>query len=147
MKPKRIRVIAICVIQSERGILVFEGFDSVKGTYYYRPLGGGVEPGETSEAAVRREILEEVGQELTDVRLLAVLENIFVLEGEPRHEIVFVYEGRFLDELASQRSEFNIEEPNGERLVATWRKLDSFDDQHRLVPRELMKLLREWNTR
>jgi 8-oxo-dGTP pyrophosphatase MutT (NUDIX family) len=64
LKPQRIRVIAICVIRSEKGILVFEGFDSVKGAFYYRPLGG-VEPGETSAAAVKREILEEIGQELT----------------------------------------------------------------------------------
>ncbi len=143
MKPKRIRVIAICAIRSEKGILVFEGFDSVKGTFFYRPLGGGVEPGETSEAAVIREILEEVGQELTALRLLDVIENIFVLEGEPRHEIVFVYEGRFRDELANQCDEFIVHEDDGHKSRATWRDLDSFDDQHRLVPGELMGLLRQ----
>lgn len=141
MKPTRIRVIAICAIWSEKRILVFEGFDSVKGTYYYRPLGGGVEPGEISEAAMKREILEEVGQELTAVRLLDVLENVFVLEGEPRHEIVFVYEGRFLDEFANQRDEFIVQEDAGHTSRATWRDLNSFDDQHRLVPKELIGLL------
>ncbi len=141
MKPKRIRVIAICVIRSERGVLVFEGFDSVKGAHYYRPLGGGVEPGETSAAAVKREILEEVGLELTALRLLDVLENVFVLEGEPRHEIVFVYEGRFHDERANQRDEFMVKEDGGHVSRATWRELHSFDEKHRLVPGELMGIL------
>jgi hypothetical protein len=70
-----------------------------------------------------------------------VLENIFVLEGEPRHEIVFVYEGRFLDELANQRDEFLVKEDGGHFSRATWRELHSFDEKHRLVPRELIGLL------
>ncbi|HEX9654436.1 MAG TPA: NUDIX domain-containing protein [bacterium] len=141
MKPKRIRVIAICAIRSGKGILVFEGFDSVKDTFFYRPLGGGVEPGETSEEAVTREILEEVGLELRAVRLLGVLENLFHLEGDPHHEIVFVYEGHFRDELANQRDEFIVKEDNGYTSRATWRDLSSFDDRHRLVPEELLGIL------
>ena len=142
MKPKHIRVIAICAIWSDRRILVFEGFDSVKGTFYYRPLGGGVEPGEISDEAVTREVLEEVGLEIKNVRLLGIMENLFDLKGEPFHEIVFVYEGTFLDELANQRDEFTVVEDNGETARATWRELDSFDDKHRLVPDGLLGFLR-----
>jgi 8-oxo-dGTP pyrophosphatase MutT (NUDIX family) len=141
MKPKCIRVIAICAIWSERGILVFEGFDSIKGTFYYRPLGGGVEPGETSEEAVAREIQEEVGLEITALRLLGVMENRFDLQGEPFHEVVFVYEGSFRDERARQRDEFTVEEDNGQTLRAVWRDLNSFDNNHRLVPEGLSALL------
>ena len=47
-KPPFIRVIAICVFRIAERILVFEAFDSVKETPFYRPLGGGVEPGETT---------------------------------------------------------------------------------------------------
>ncbi|MBI4662213.1 MAG: NUDIX domain-containing protein [Verrucomicrobia bacterium] len=142
MKPRRIRVISICVIWSEKRILVFEGFDSIKGGFYYRPLGGEVEPGETSQEAVAREILEEVGLELGAVRLLGVLENVFHLEGEPFHEVVFVYQGSFKDVLAGRRDEFTVEEDNGQRLRAVWREPDSFDEKHRLVPEGLLALLR-----
>ena len=141
MKPRRIRVIAICAIWSRGRILVFEGFDSVKNTHYYRPLGGGVEPGETSEEAATREVQEEVGLEIANLRLLGVLENLFRLEGEPFHEVVFVYEGRFRDELANQRDEFRVEEDNGQTMRAVWRDLNSFDESHRLVPEGLSALL------
>lgn len=143
MKPKQIRVIAICVIWVESRILVLEGFDSVKNTFYYRPLGGGVEPGETSHDAVAREIQEEIGLKVTDLRLLGVLENLFQLEGEPFHEVVFVHEGRFQDESANLRTEFTVTEDNGTRMRAVWRDPASFDQQHRLVPEGLITLLHQ----
>jgi 8-oxo-dGTP pyrophosphatase MutT (NUDIX family) len=40
--------------------LVAHGHDSVKSEDFYRPLGGGIEFGELSEAALRREIKEEL---------------------------------------------------------------------------------------
>ena len=141
MKPDSIRVIAICVFRVDDRILVFEAFDSVKGTPFYRPLGGGVEPGETTLETVRREINEEVGLEVTDLRLLGTLENLFTCEGRPGHEIVFVYDGRFADESAYQRSVLTVTEDNGETLTARWRALDSFDEYHRLVPEALLPLL------
>jgi uncharacterized protein (DUF952 family)/8-oxo-dGTP pyrophosphatase MutT (NUDIX family) len=143
VKPKRIRVIAICAVRSRGRILVFEGFDSVKGTHYYRPLGGGLDPGETSEAAARREVREEIGLDVTDLHLLGVLENVFHLDGEPFHEIVFVYDGRFQDEQAETREEFTVEEDNGTRMRAMWREPDSFDANHRLVPEGVLALLRQ----
>ena len=47
----------------------------------WRPLGGGVEFGERAAEAVGREFVEEIGQALVDVRLLCVLENLFVYDG------------------------------------------------------------------
>ena len=44
-KAPFIRVIAICLFRHDDRILVFEGFDEVKGTHFYRPLGGGVDVG------------------------------------------------------------------------------------------------------
>jgi uncharacterized protein (DUF952 family)/8-oxo-dGTP pyrophosphatase MutT (NUDIX family) len=142
MNPNRIRVISICAIWSQGGrILVFEAFDSVKGTFYYRPLGGGIEPGETSEATAVREVREEIGLDITDLSLLGVLENVFQLQGAPFHEIVFVYEGRFRDESVENREEFIVEEDNGDRLRGVWRELNSFDANRRLVPEGLLALL------
>ncbi len=142
MTPHRIRVIALCVFQRDGRVLVFEGYDSVKGTYFYRPLGGGVEAGETSHAAGAREIKEELGLHVVDLKFLGVLENIFTLDGAPKHEIVFVYDGRFADETVYAREALHGQEANGAPLRASWRALDSFDEQHRLVPEGLRELLR-----
>jgi len=78
MDTTRIRPIAVCLFRHENRILVSEGFDTVKQDYYYRPLGGGIEYGEPSREAVAREIREELGAEIENIRLLDVLENIFV---------------------------------------------------------------------
>jgi len=141
MKSEHIRVIAICLFRINGNILVFEGFDSVKETYFYRPLGGEVDPGETTEEAIVREIHEELGQKIVDIRLLGVLENLFVLEGAPGHEIVFVYDGRFADESVYRKTSLTVQEDNGDVLEATWRSLDSFDNFRRLVPESLRSLL------
>lgn len=140
-KAERIRVIAICVFRHEGSILVFEAFDAVKRLPYYRPLGGGVEPGETSQAAVAREIQEELGPEVTDLRLLGVLENRFVCDGESGHEIVFVYDGRFSDESAYRMETLSMHESDGKVLPVRWRRRDWFDDYHRLVPERLGAML------
>jgi len=143
MKSEYIRVIAICLFQIDGNILVFEGFDSVKETYFYRPLGGGVHPGETTEEAIVREIHEELDQEIVDIHLLGVLENLFILEGAPGHEIVFVYDGRFADESVYKKTSLTVQEDNGDVLEATWRSLDSFDNFRRLVPESLPSLLQK----
>jgi len=141
MTAKYIRVIAICVFQHGDKILVFEHFDKSRGTPFYRPLGGGLEFGETTEQALKREIKEEIDQEITDLKLLTVLENIFTLEGETGHEIVYVYDAHFTDKAAYQREVFTVHEET-ETLKATWRSLDSFNDYHRLVPEALVTLLK-----
>jgi ADP-ribose pyrophosphatase YjhB (NUDIX family) len=143
---KPIRVIALCVLQRAGSILVFEGFDSIKERPFYRPLGGGVERGETSQQACIREIREEIGAQVTDLKLLGVLESIFTLEGESGHEVVFVYEGRFADAAAYALDEFTVTEDNGQVLRARWRPLSFFDDYHRLVPEQLKQLLSNLGT-
>ena len=52
----QIRPIAICVFHNSNRILVFEGQDPVKGETFYRPLGGGIEFGESSEATIRQRV-------------------------------------------------------------------------------------------
>ena len=62
MKKQKIRVIAVSVFQNAGRILVFKGHDPVKGETFYRPLGGAIEFGETSQQALVREIREELGE-------------------------------------------------------------------------------------
>jgi ADP-ribose pyrophosphatase YjhB (NUDIX family) len=51
------------------------------GGLFHRPLGGHVEFGEYAADTVRREFVEEISQELAEVRLAGVLENIFTWGG------------------------------------------------------------------
>jgi len=88
----RIRALAICIFRQDDAILVIEAFDSVKREVFYRPLGGGIEFGEASAAAVARELREEVGAEVCELRYLGTLENLFMYGGAHGHEIVQVHE-------------------------------------------------------
>jgi 8-oxo-dGTP pyrophosphatase MutT (NUDIX family) len=78
-------------------LLVYEGYDSVKDERFYRPLGGGIEFGELGAEAVAREVREELGATVSDVRFLGVLESVFTYAGEPGHELVLMYEVALAD--------------------------------------------------
>lgn len=86
-----IRNIAVGLPTRDGHILVLDGEDPVKGEVFHRAIGGGIEFGETAEAALRREFMEELGVSLGTVRLLGVIENIFEYEGNPGHEISHVF--------------------------------------------------------
>lgn len=61
-QKQRIRVIVLGLIKSETQILVSAGYDSLKQKTLaiYRALGGGVDFGESSQAALQREFQEEI---------------------------------------------------------------------------------------
>jgi 8-oxo-dGTP pyrophosphatase MutT (NUDIX family) len=138
--PARIRVIAICLVRRGESILVFEGFDANDGGHYYRPLGGGVEPGERAAGAVARELREELGCGVRDLRQRGVIENIFTLDGVPKHEIVFVFEGELTDPSIYAREVIETCEHDGSTLRVVWRSIASFDAEHRLVPDGLIDI-------
>lgn len=135
-----IRVVSLCVFRDGDRFLVVEAPDVVVGDRFARSIGGGVEFGETSAQAIRREVREELGLELSDLRLLGVLENLFVYNGKPGHEVVFVYDARFVDPEVYLRDELPIKEP-GWASPAVWRKLEDFGPGYRLVPAGLAELL------
>ncbi len=87
---------AMAVVRRPRdgALLVSEHVDS-RDPPFQRPLGGHVEFGEYALDTVRREFAEEIGQELTGVRLLGVLENIFGWRGGTEHEVVFIFTAAF----------------------------------------------------
>lgn len=61
----------------------------------YSLPGGRVQFGETSEKAIQRELLEEVGYFLETPQLMAVIENFFPSDGALFHELLFVYTGDY----------------------------------------------------
>ncbi|MCC6500778.1 MAG: NUDIX domain-containing protein [Anaerolineales bacterium] len=138
----RIRPIALCVFKNDNRILVFEGFDSVKNGAYYRPLGGGIEFGESGEVAVRREIMEELDSEIEGLRHLGYLENIFVHNGQMGHEIVMVYDGTLSESTLYEQAEMEVIEANGERIRVVWKSLDEFGEGRSILyPGGLLELL------
>ena len=143
MDTTRIRPIAICIFRHENRILVSEGFDTITQDYYYRPLGGGIEYGESSRDAVLREIREELGVEAKNLKLLGVLENIFVYEGRQGHEIVFVFDAEFVDKSLYDLDEIDgFEHEANISFKAKWFSLDPAKrNKGRLVPEELMEML------
>ena len=64
----RIRPLAICLFRHNERILVAEAYDPVKKEAFYRPLGGGIEFGEHSEQTIQRELLEEIGAEVCELK-------------------------------------------------------------------------------
>jgi 8-oxo-dGTP pyrophosphatase MutT (NUDIX family) len=143
MKKNRIRPLAICVFLNNNRILVAEGYDPIKQQTFYRPLGGGIEFGEASADTVRRELKEELNVEVGELRYLGTLENIFVFNGTPGHEIVMVYDGALVDSgLYEQAVIVGIEAEINESFNAVWKSLDEFGEgKSILYPTGLLELL------
>jgi len=140
----QIRPLSICVFRNKDRILVFEGYDPIKKQSFYRPLGGGIEFGEYGEEAVRREIMEELHTEIEDLSYLGMLENVFVFNGTPVHEIVMMYDGALINSGLYDQSVISVIEANGEDIRAMWKNLDEFDvGKSILYPVGLLEMLRK----
>jgi len=96
---------------------------------YHRLIGGSVELGETHIDAVRREVREELSAAIHDLSYLGLVENIFRIDGEVGHEIVFVYTGRLDPEPAAEGA--TLTESDGAVVPVVWRR---FDDDAEALP-------------
>lgn len=138
-----IRPIAICVFRHNGRILAGEHYDPVKQETFYRPIGGGIKFGEHSRDTIVREVREELGASVANLRLLATLENFFVFSGQAGHEIVQVYDGEFGDKTLYQPPTLTGTEENGALFTAVWKPLADFlgDNAPPLYPDGLLDLL------
>ncbi|MFC7487717.1 NUDIX hydrolase [Knoellia sp. CPCC 206453] len=109
---------------------------------YHRLVGGGVEFGETSLEAVVREVREELGATLIDPSLLGVLENHFELDGDPGHEVVFVYCGR-LDPADRVPPQGGMFADNDQPMPVEWRPIDDASVRIPLYPSGAGALVRQ----
>jgi 8-oxo-dGTP pyrophosphatase MutT (NUDIX family) len=140
----QIRPIAICVFLMNNKILVAEGYDPIKDEHFYRPLGGGIEFGESSQKTICRELMEELNLEVDadSLRYLGALENIFMFNGAPGHEIVLIYDGRLKESGIYEQTVIFGKEANGEDIRAVWKDLDEFrEGKSRLYPTGLFEML------
>lgn len=143
MKKNKIRPLAICVFRHEGRILVAESYDEVKRQTFYRPLGGGIEFGEHSADTIRRELMEEIGAEVGELWYLGTLENIFVFNGQPGHEIVQVYDGVLKKPGMYEQAVIVGEEAEiGQVFRAIWKSIAEFGEgKSILYPTGLLELL------
>ncbi len=82
-------VIARVLVRKDEKILLCK---SVTRDYYFFP-GGHVELGEISEEAAIREMKEERGSVLKNLKFIGLIENIYPEKGKAKYEINIVFEG------------------------------------------------------
>lgn len=117
-----IRVAAL--IKTKNGFL----FEKSNKGYIYA-VGGKVKLNETSEEALQREVVEELGMRFERFALCSVIENFFTKGTEKVHEICFVYDVQDL-----------FEDPLPEGFIEV--ALDDLD-KHDIRPSVITPLLKE----
>jgi 8-oxo-dGTP pyrophosphatase MutT (NUDIX family) len=123
MRANKIRLLTLGLIRDENRILLSKSYDSVKQQTFYRALGGGVNFGETSADALKRELLEEIQAEITNLKYLGCIENIFTYEGQPGHEVVQLYQCDFVEPKLYQMEQFEVIESD-EKGTAFWMNVE-----------------------
>lgn len=140
VSPK-IRVIALGLISDGSRLFVSEGYDAVRRFEFYRALGGGIEFGETSLEALKREFWEEIQAELTNIQYLGCLENLFAYAGMPKHELIQLYRCDFADPMLYQTEAVKGND-NGNEFTARWIECDRFlSGELALVPAQCLNFL------
>ena len=143
MKKSRIRPLAICVFRKDNRILVHQGYDQLKKEYFYRPLGGGIEFGESSVETICRELMEELNVEVDrdSLTYLGTVENIFHFNGTPGHEIIIIYDGALKDAALYEQAVIVGKEAD-EEIRAVWKSIDEFGEEKSILyPTGLLDLL------
>lgn len=138
-KPNKIRPIVLGIAIKDNKLLVGKGFDKVKNEVFYRALGGGIEFGETSSEALKREFMEEIHAHIHIKEFLGVEENIFTYKGNPCHEIVFLYSIEIPDE--EYKDKYIINDDAGE-YGSTWIDIDEFKNHNKIIyPENIFKYI------
>lgn len=128
----------VCVLNNGDHYLLTVRVDPVKRLTFLIPVGGGVEPGESPEEAVHREVHEELGIGLADAQFLGTLVNTLQWKGEWRRETVHCYAAPVLpQEVPSIGTEYD-----GQPLPLVWRTLQELrEGSLPLFPDGLIDLL------
>lgn len=145
--PQYIRALSIALIRrpTDGRWLAVRGDDPLKQQPFYRPPGGGIEFGETSREAVIREMMEEFSTEIETERLVATTENLFTFMGHPGHEVVFLWECRFVDESFYAQDELRIVDDGGAVGIVHWIDPDELAARGiALYPHGLPEVLAAW---
>ncbi|MGL4094330.1 NUDIX hydrolase [Agrobacterium cavarae] len=124
-------------------LLAAEVYDRQGRVVGIRPLGGTVEFGESSQTALKREFLEEIGAKVMILSAPLLIENIYEFEGENGHEIIFVFDIGFVADDYQLHETIAFDESDGTSGVAPWYAVDKLDrpGSPNLYPKGLKELL------
>ncbi len=119
------------------------------GSAFDRPVGGGIHFGERAVDAVHREVREELDRSVEVIEQIGVSENIFELDGEPGHQLMFEFIVRWpAGDEPADLSPIAGHEDNGEPIDARWLPLDRvFAGDYTLYPHGLADRLHDWVAR
>lgn len=87
LKNFRFRVSVYGILRDGDKILVAKNPESNK----YGFPGGGIEIGETTKEALKREFKEETGLDISVKQLLEVKENFFTYDDQDAHNLIIIY--------------------------------------------------------
>lgn len=142
MENHTIRPVALCVFRKGGSILVKEEVDPLTLKPFYRPLGGEVAFGEYSWEAIRREIKSEIGEDIKNLSFIGPTENIYDHKDGKNHELIFLFEGEFINRAVYKQEEIPFTRQNGHPLKAVWKPMDAFvSKQATLYPEGLLEFL------
>ena len=94
---------------------------------HYTLPGGRVKEGETTVEALKREVTEEMGQNIKILKPVSFMENLFTMDGKKYHEILLTYEIEFLDKTMYEKQKMNTIEKNKD-LELIWFDKNKLDD-------------------
>jgi len=117
--PYTIRPKAMCIFERDGFMLASLGYDRVKDEHFYRLFGGSIEYGETSTQAIKREIKEELGCKVLNLKYVGIIENIFTFNGRLGHQIAFLYQGDLSNKRLYHKTGLHIKEKDYE-FKAEW---------------------------
>ena len=108
---------------------------------HYALIGGRVAIGETSEQALKREIIEEMGKEVEVIEGLTTVENFFEVNGSKYYEILFVHKVEFKKEEDKKILETIKNVEGKEYLRYEWIDIDKID-KYPLKPKVIKDMLK-----
>ena len=112
---------------------------------YYSLLGGRCEMGEDSISAVKREIKEETGLDISVNKTLAVIENFFVnsYNNKTYHEMLIAFDASFDDKSIYDLEEVNNAEENLKDIVKfVWKSIDELSNS-KFKPEVLLDIIKK----
>ena len=140
---RKIRVTVQALVKKGQNLLVYTSYDKSKKKKFYRPIGGGVDFGETGAEAALREFFEESGLQICNPQSLGFLENIFTLDNVKGHELVQVFLCEFSDSKNYQRKRFPLNEGKQKLQDATWVSIKTLSNKGaRFYPKGIKNLIR-----
>ncbi len=119
MAEKTARVRACGVFRRRDEVLLIRQYNDAGVARYMTP-GGGVDYGEPVEDAVRREMREEVGVEVSALRYIGMFESLGEAQsGDLVHNVSLVYEVATHDEGIYRQDVVPVDD-NGNPFTAVW---------------------------